>query len=45
MNERDASQRGNGKTAAVSTDVETVLHQPARTIEDFFRDYKNAFLK
>ncbi|MDR6516670.1 SDR family oxidoreductase [Chryseobacterium camelliae] len=35
----------DGKTAAVSTDVETVLHQPARTINDFFRDYKNAFLK
>lgn len=39
----DTAQR-NGETEMVTDSVRTVLGKPARTIEDFFRDYKNAFL-
>ncbi len=33
-----------GKTGEVSNDVENILGQPPRSIADFFRDYRDAFM-
>ena len=39
----DAAQR-NGETALVTDCVRTILGHPARSLENFFTEYKNAFL-